>query len=189
MIRTAIPGDYFLIASPVGETTDRVLAQQKIIAEAVGGEIADQVHLTLQRFEVGDGASEDDTLDAIESAIGGASAPGVVAATLVTGFHRYFDRHSVRWRIEPTEDLGRLTLQTAMAIMHKGGKSHWPNADAPIAQFLTAAWNSEETPVPESLLQSYPHRIMEVSHLEVTRLVARHEFQTVRVFDIGQSRT
>jgi len=138
---------------------------------------------------MGDDASEDVTLEAIESAISEQTPPGVVASTLVTRYHRYFDRHSVRWKIEPTEDLGRLTLQTAMAIMHKGGKSHWPNADAPIAQFITAAWTSEETPVPESLLQSYPHRIMEVSHLEVTRLVARHEFETVRVFDIGQSHT
>ena len=188
MIRKAIPGDYFLIASPAGEFVDRVLSLQKGIAEAVGGEIADQVHLTLQRFEIADGAGENETLDAIESAIGGERPPEVVASTLVTRYHRYFDRHSVRWQIEPTRDLGRLTIQSAQAIMHKGGKSHWPTADAPIAQFITAAWTTKETPVPESLLQACPQSIMDVSHLEVTRLLAPHEFETVRVFDVGRPR-
>ncbi len=189
MIRTAIPGDYFLIASPAGEYASRVLALQKTIAEAVGGEIEEYVHLTLQRFEIADGTGEDDTLDAIESAISGERPPEVVASTLVARYHRYFARHSVRWRIEPTQDLGRLTLQSAQAIMHKGGKSHWPNADAPIAQFMTAAWTTDETPVPEFLLQAYPQPIMDISHLEVTRLVARHEFETVRVFDIRRPAT
>lgn len=189
MIRTAIPGDYFLIASPTGEYADSVHSQQKAIAEAVGGEIADPVHLALQRFEIGAGASEDDTIDAIQAAISGTRPPGVVATTLFAAYHRYFDRYSVRWRIEPTQDLGRLTLQSAQAIMHNGGKSHWPNADAPIAQFITVAWTTAEAELPEVLLQSYPQRIMNVSHLEVTRLVARQEFETVRVFDIGRSAT
>jgi hypothetical protein len=181
-----VPGDYFLITTPAGEFAARVLALQNAIAEAVGGEIADRVHLTLQRFEIGAEASETDTLDAIESAISGERPPDVVASALVARHHRYFDRHSIRWRIDPTQDLGRLTLQSAQAIMHNGGKSHWPNADAPIAQFITVAWTSKETPVPESLLQTYPQRIMDVSHLEVTRLVAPHEFETVRVFDVGR---
>ena len=189
MIRTAIPGDYFLIASPIGECASQVLSLQKTIAEAVGGEIAERVHLTLQRFEIADGGNEQDTLDAIESAISGEQPPVVVASTLFATYHRYFTRHSVRWRIEPTQDLGRLTLQSAQAIMHQGGTSHWPNADAPIAQFITAAWTSSEAQLPEPLLQSYPQRIMDVSHLEITRLVARHEFETVRVFDIGRSGT
>ena len=186
MIRTAIPGDYFLIASPAGEYAESVLSLQQTIAEALGGEITDRVHLTLQRFEIGADTGEADTIDAIQSAIGGEEPPGVVASTLVTKYHRYFARQSVGWRIEPTQDLGRLTLQSAMAIMHKGGTSHWPNADAPIAQFMTAAWTDAEAELPDSLLQFYPQRIMDVSHLEVTRLIAQHEFETVRVFDIGR---
>lgn len=188
MIRTAIPGDYFLITTPAGEAADRVHAIQKSIAEAVGGEVADPVHLALQRFEIPDTSGEAATLDAIELAITGEQPPDVVAATLFSSYHRYFTRHSVRWRVEPTPDLGRLTLQTAQAIMHKGGKSHWPNADAPIAQFITVAWTDSETEVSESLLRFYPQTIMDVSHLEVTRLVAKHQFETIRVFDIGRTK-
>jgi hypothetical protein len=187
VIRTAILGDYFLIASPIGEAAERLNAIQEAIAEAIRGVAADQVHLTLQRFEIPESAGEASTLDAIEQAISGERPPVVIAATLFSTYHRYFARNSVRWRIEPTPDLGRLTLQTAQAIMHQGGTSHWPNADAPIDQFITAAWTDDEIEVPESLLHYYPQRIMDVSHLEVTRLVAKHQFEIIRVFDIGHT--
>ena len=186
MIRTAIPGDYFLIATPVGECAESVGSIQRSIADALGGEVAEPVHLTLQRFEISKSTGQAATLDAIEASIQGVRPPEVVAASLFATYHRYFARHSLRWRVNPTQDLGRLTVMTAQAIMHQGGKSHWPNADAPIAQFITAAWTNSEQEIPESFQRFYPQKIMEVCHLEVTRLVAKHQFETVRVFDINR---
>lgn len=159
---------------------------QKTIAAAVGGEVEDYVHLTLQRFELADGSNEEALLDAIQAAICGNDPPDVVASGLFATYHRYFERHSVRWRVEATQDLGRLTLQSAQSILHQGGKSHWPNAEAPIAQFMTAAWIPEMLEIPQDILHDYPKRLMSVSRVEVTRLVDVRKFDIIRKFDIGQ---
>ena len=185
MVRPATTGDHFLIAIPVGEDLERLKAYQTDLAAAVGGEVEEDIHLTLQRFEIPAGKDVGKVIDAIQSAIGAGPAPDVIATTLVVTFHSYFKKHSVRWLIEATPDLGRLTLQSAQSIMHQGGKSHWPNAEASISQFMTAVWMEQEANVPESYLQAYPHRLMSVSHLEVTHLVADHKFETLKVIEVG----
>ena len=185
MVRTALPGDYFLIASPEGDELRRVLELQREVAEAVGGQIVDDIHLTLQRFEIANPSMEDATVDAIAGAVADQKPPDVIASRLFTSLHRYFNRNSIRWDIESTQDLGRLTLLTAQAIMHVGGKSHWPNADAPIAQFMTAVWTDAEAVIPDPVLKTYPKRIMGVSRLIVTCLEEQGTFRTVREIRIG----
>lgn len=191
MLRPAITGDYFLTAVPTGDDARAVHLLQREIAAATGGSVEEYVHLTLQRFEVPDGCDCEQLIGAVETAVRSAPPADVIASSLFATYHRYFQSQSVRWRVDPTPDLGRLTLQSAQAILHKGGVSHWPNAEAPLAQFMTAVWlpakdpDADPPPIPDSQLAGYPRRLMTVSHIEVTKLVGEKTFETLRTFDIG----
>ena len=127
----ARPGDYFLTAIPDDEDRPHVVEMQSEIASVLGGEIETYPHLTLQRFEIDDGSVES-TLDAIEESIRDVAPPNVVADNVFPTFHRYFERHSIRWKIEPTQDLGHLVLGmkavVALLRVRKRGVDASPDA-------------------------------------------------------------
>jgi hypothetical protein len=184
VLRAAVTGDYFLTAIPDDEDRERIQAlQQELIAE-IGGEAAAYVHLTLQRFEIEDSSKESGILDHLEEAANTAEPAEVIAEDLIVTYHRYFDSRSVRWRVDPTPELGRLTLLSAQTILRQGGHSHWPNAEASIAQFMTVIWLNEDAELPSHLLADYPRHVMTVRNLEITRLVGEKEFETLRQFSL-----
>ena len=134
VLRPAQTGDYFIVARPTGDDERALKDIQQRIADELGGEPEPYVHVTLQRFELPESINEAKFLDDLEKAHRVCKSAEVVASTLFSTYHRYFARHSLRWKVEATSDIGRLTLQSAQFIMHQGGTSHWPNAEAPIAQ-------------------------------------------------------
>jgi hypothetical protein len=170
------------VARPTPEDGSALATVQQEIADVMGGEPEPFLHVALQRFELPDGIDENELLTALEAVHLGSERTEVIASSLFVRFHRYFQRYSVRWKIEATPVLGRLTLQSAQTVIRQGGISHWPNANDPIAQFATAVWLEGELEIPSSLLAYYPHRLMTVSHLEVTKLTGEKQFKLIRSF-------
>lgn len=170
------------MARPTGDDESVLHTIQEGIAEEVGGEPEPYVHVTLQRFELPETIEEGQFLEKMEQVLRKCVSAEVVASTLFSTYHRYFQRHSVRWKVEATQALGRLTLQSAQFIMHHGGTSHWPNAQAPIAQFMTAVWTPGEVELPQKQLAGYPRRLMTAAAAEVTKIIGDHEFEILRSF-------
>jgi len=185
VLRPAQTGDYFLVARPTGDDERMLHEIQNEIAAELGGEPEPYIHVTLQRFELPETLDEDAFLAALEATVKRCTAAEVIATSLFCTFHRYFQRHSLRWKVDATPALGRLTLQSAQFIMHQGGTSHWPNAEAPIAQFMTAVWVPKEITVPDPLQRFYPQRLMNAARVEVTKLIGNQQFEILREFRLA----
>jgi hypothetical protein len=186
-IRTAQPGDVFVLLEPNIEEANEVRRRQMELQAALGGRISEPLHLTCQRFEVTDERRFDHVLETLKSTLQELPAFALTANGYIPLFSRFRQTYILKWYVQETPALRHLgallesTLITARAIPYFRYSAGW------IATLITALEGLPDLPDDHRLSRNdFPFHLFTARHVLVTRLRSGREFETIMRFPLAE---
>jgi len=186
-IRTAQPGDVFVLLTPDPDEALDVRRRQLALQATLGGRVSAPVHLTSQRFEVPDDQPLSEVLEALQTALQTLPAFALTATSFIPLFSRFRQTYILKWCTQESPALRQLgallesTLVTTRATPHFRYSAGW------IATLITALEGLPGLPDDSRLdMVEFPHHLFVARHVLVTRLRAQREFETILRFSLAE---
>ncbi|MGD2179011.1 MAG: hypothetical protein PVG71_14450 [Anaerolineae bacterium] len=178
--RTAEPGDVCVLVEPTGDDVSEVRRQQRELQGVLGGRIHEPVHLTVQRFRLGDGRPWQELMRHLLTELGALRSFSVVAVSLAQMEHPFWGSRLLRWRIGATAGLRAFCKAVEGLLFERGIVPHFPLEGGWEPQYVTALEEIEagELDGRRDVLR-FPCRLFEARRVVLSRVEGQRRFRTL----------
>lgn len=101
--RIAQPGDVFILLVPTGSDLERLQQWQSEMNSIYGGQIANFIHITCQRFSPEEDEFEAECIYKLEQAFNNLDRFPIFTDKIIQFYAPYWGRYVLRWRVQQTE--------------------------------------------------------------------------------------
>jgi hypothetical protein len=101
--RIAQPGDVFLLLIPIGSDLERLQLWQSELNSIYGGQIANFIHITCQRFSPEEDKFEVECITRLEQAFHNLASFPIFTDKIIQFYAPYWGRYVLRWQVQETE--------------------------------------------------------------------------------------
>jgi hypothetical protein len=178
-LRTAEPGDVCVLLIPGEDEAERLRRLQGSLQLILDGLPHDPVHLTCQRFKM----VHDDPLPGIiqhlEAKLAVIPPVSIVANSVIQIEHPFWQSNLLRWRIEATDEVSRLSAEIEDGLLAAGITPHFPRDSGWAPALVTALEGITPLADLDHQLNKnlFPLYLFTGRWVVLSRILARREFE------------
>ncbi len=176
-IRPAQPGDMFILLQPSEEEAACLRQRQLALQARLGGQPHETVHLTCQRFTLGDESRVTGLIDQVTKLH--TQLPfAIIAVSLIQFEHAFWGTRLLRWQVRVTDELHRFRTLVDDTLTQAGATLHYPFSTSREPWSATALENIPEIDLDSYLAHAeYPHHLFYACQVVLSRIVGRGAFE------------
>lgn len=178
-IRTAEPGDVCVLLIPSQDEAERLGRLQASLQLIFGGVPHKLVHLTRQRFEMADDHPLPQVIQHLQVGLSTVSPVSVIADSVVHFESRFWQSSLLRWRIEATNEVLRLSAEIEDGLRAAGVTPHFPRDSGWEPALVTALEGITPLADLDDQLNKhlFPLYLFTGRWVALSRILARREFE------------
>ena len=176
-IRLAQPGDMFVLLEPSAQEAICLRQRQLALQARFGGQPHELVHLTCQRFTLGDESRVNGVIDRV---VGLHTQPplDLVAISLIQFEHAFWGSRLLRWQVRVTDELHCFCRLVDDILTQAGATVHYPWSTSWENKSVTALENVPPVDLDSSLAETeYPHQLFDVCQVVLSRIADQSVFE------------
>jgi hypothetical protein len=176
--RTARPGDICVLLEPAEDEITELRQLQMSLQSLYGGRLHERVHLTCQRFELGDGQVLPDIVQRLGDSIAALQPFHITASSLVEMEHPFWQTRLLRWRIQVTDDVRRFVQLVERGLVAGGVRPHFSYTSGWVPTLVTAL-----EAIPKLDLEHppagipFPQYLFTGRQVRLSKIVGRRQFE------------
>lgn len=184
--RPARPGDICVLLRPIGADVVELHRRQRELQASFGGRVHRPVHLTCQRFRLGDRRPRREVIASLVAALEETKPLAVHAASLVVMEHGFWQSRLLRWRVQSRLELKLLGRRLEQVLSSEGIRPHFPLMRGWLPRYVTAL---EDVPEGEFDAaegeRSFPCRLFEARRMVFSAVEERRRFRILGRVRLG----
>ena len=183
--RTARSGDVCVLLEPAEDGAAAVRKLQMSLQSVFGGRPHERVHLTCQRFEVGQERLNHDLVQHLRSNLAAIQPFAVTAGSLVQVESRFWQSRLLRWRILVTTDVRRFGRLVEDGLVATGVAPHFPHSSGWVPTHVTALEAIPSVDLDRHLSrQHFPQHLFTGRQVVLSKIIGPRQFDILETIQL-----
>jgi hypothetical protein len=183
--RTAEPGDVCVLLEPAEDEIAMLRQLQASLQSLCGGRPHERVHLTCQRFELGEERLLPDIIQRLRTDLATIQPFPITAVSLVQVQHQFWQSWLLRWRIQVTSDVQRFAQLVQDGLAAAGVTPHFLHTAGWMPTLVTALEAIPKVDTDHHLSDvTFPQYLFTGRQVVLSKIIGRRRFEILETIHL-----